>query len=178
MPELDILYMTRVQKERFLDEEEFERVKDSFVLDARETRRPAKEDMVILHPLPRVNEITRAVDNDPRAAYFRQVENGKFVRMALIYTLLQLGGRTDRRPHYAGLLAEAVRRAIACAARTAAASRPRRTSTGCSMRSTANRAAAAAPTARRSCADNGGRAASGIGRGRPEEGRSVRWNVE
>ena len=68
MPELDILYMTRVQKERFLDEEEFNRVKDS---------------------LPRVNEITRAVDNDPRAAYFRQVENGKFVRMALIYTLLK-----------------------------------------------------------------------------------------
>ena len=66
MPELDILYMTRVQKERFLDEEEFDRVKNS-----------------------RVNEITRAVDNDPRAAYFRQVENGKFVRMALIYTLLQ-----------------------------------------------------------------------------------------
>ena len=67
MPELDILYMTRVQKERFLDE----------------------EDMIILHPLPRVNEITRAVDNDPRAAYFRQVENGKFVRMALILTLLR-----------------------------------------------------------------------------------------
>ena len=77
MPELDILYMTRVQKERFLDEEEFERLKN------------AKKDMIILHPLPRVNEITREVDNDPRAAYFRQVENGKFVRMALIYTLLE-----------------------------------------------------------------------------------------
>ena len=86
--ELDILYMTRVQKERFLDEEEFNRVKDSFVLDPSKLR-TAKPDMIVLHPLPRVNEITRAVDNDPRAAYFRQVENGKFVRMALIYTLLK-----------------------------------------------------------------------------------------
>ena len=88
MSELDILYMTRVQKERFLDEEEFNRVKDSFVLDPSKLR-TAKPDMIVLHPLPRVNEITRAVDNDPRAAYFRQVENGKFVRMALIYTLLK-----------------------------------------------------------------------------------------
>ena len=88
MPDLDILYMTRVQKERFLDEEEFDRVKNSFVLNP-EKLKTAKEDMIILHPLPRVNEITRAVDNDPRAAYFRQVENGKFVRMALIYTLLR-----------------------------------------------------------------------------------------
>ncbi len=88
MPELDILYMTRVQKERFLDEEEFDRVKDSFVLNL-EKMQSAKKDMIVLHPLPRVNEIARAVDNDPRAAYFRQVENGKFVRMALIYTLLQ-----------------------------------------------------------------------------------------
>lgn len=88
MSELDILYMTRVQKERFLDEEEFERLKDSFILNP-ERLRTAKKDMIILHPLPRVNEITRAVDNDPRAAYFRQVENGKFVRMALIYTLLK-----------------------------------------------------------------------------------------
>ncbi len=88
MPELDILYMTRVQKERFLDEEEFERLKDSFILNP-ERLRNAKKDMIILHPLPRVNEITREVDNDPRAAYFRQVENGKFVRMALIYTLLE-----------------------------------------------------------------------------------------
>ena len=88
MSELDILYMTRVQKERFLDEEEFERLKDSFILNP-ERLRSAKKDMIILHPLPRVNEITRAVDNDPRAAYFRQVENGKFVRMALIYTLLK-----------------------------------------------------------------------------------------
>ena len=74
MSELDILYMTRVQKERFLDEEEFERLKDSFILNP-ERLRTAKKDMIILHPLPRVNEITRAVDNDPRAAYFRQVEN-------------------------------------------------------------------------------------------------------
>ncbi len=96
MPELDILYMTRVQKERFLDEEEFDRVKDSFVLDP-EKLKSAREDMIILHPLPRVNEIARAVDNDPRAAYFRQVENGKFVRMALICTLLQWAG--ENRPY-------------------------------------------------------------------------------
>lgn len=88
MPELDILYMTRVQKERFLDEEEFDRVKNSFVLDPAKLA-AARGDMIVLHPLPRVNEITRAVDNDPRAAYFRQVENGKFVRMALILTLLR-----------------------------------------------------------------------------------------
>ena len=88
MPELDILYMTRVQKERFDDEEEYNRVKDSFILDV-EKMALGKEDMIVLHPLPRVNEITRAVDNDKRAAYFRQVENGKFVRMALIYTLLK-----------------------------------------------------------------------------------------
>ena len=88
MDQLDILYMTRVQKERFLDEEEFDRVKDSFVLDP-EKLKAAREDMIILHPLPRVNEITRSVDNDPRAVYFRQVENGKFVRMALIYKLLE-----------------------------------------------------------------------------------------
>lgn len=88
MPELDILYMTRVQKERFTDIDEYERVKDSFVLDTRKMAL-GKSDMIVLHPLPRVNEITREVDNDPRAAYFRQVENGKFVRMALIYTLLK-----------------------------------------------------------------------------------------
>ena len=97
LPELDILYMTRVQKERFLDEEEFERVKDSFVLTP-EKLETAKKEMVVLHPLPRVNEITRAVDNDPRAAYFRQVENGKFVRMALIYTLLQWAGERKAAP--------------------------------------------------------------------------------
>ena len=86
--ELDVLYMTRVQQERFLDLEEFERVKDSFVLDC-EKMKGAKEKMAVLHPLPRVNEIRPEVDADPRAAYFRQVENGKFVRMALIYSLLK-----------------------------------------------------------------------------------------
>ncbi len=88
MPELDVLYMTRVQKERFLDEDEFDRVKDSFILDP-DKLRGAKKEMRILHPLPRVNEITVEVDADPRAAYFRQVENGKFVRMALILKLLE-----------------------------------------------------------------------------------------
>ncbi len=92
MGELDVLYMTRVQKERFFDEDEFDRVKDSFVLTA-EKLTVAKPDMTILHPLPRVNEITRDVDNDPRAAYFRQVENGKFVRMALICKLLEWSGK-------------------------------------------------------------------------------------
>jgi aspartate carbamoyltransferase catalytic subunit len=86
--ELDVLYMTRVQKERFLDEDEFDRVKDSFVLDAKRMSM-AKEKMAVLHPLPRVNEILPEVDSDPRAAYFRQVENGKFVRMALICKLLE-----------------------------------------------------------------------------------------
>ena len=85
--ELDVLYMTRVQKERFTDEAEYERVKDSFVLDCAKLR-AAKREMAILHPLPRVNEIEKEVDADPRAAYFRQVENGKFVRMALICRLL------------------------------------------------------------------------------------------
>ena len=88
MGELDVLYMTRVQKERFLDEEEFERVKDSFVLDCAKMAL-AKEKMAVLHPLPRVNEILPEVDSDPRAAYFRQVGNGKIVRMALIYSLLK-----------------------------------------------------------------------------------------
>lgn len=88
MPELDVLYMTRVQKERFLDEDEFDRVKDSFVLDKAKMAM-AKEKMAVLHPLPRVNEILTEVDDDPRAAYFRQVENGKFVRMALITKLLE-----------------------------------------------------------------------------------------
>lgn len=86
MPDLDVLYMTRVQKERFLDEDEFDRVKDSFVLDARRMSL-AKKTMAVLHPLPRVNEILTEVDSDPRAAYFRQVENGKFVREALILKL-------------------------------------------------------------------------------------------
>ena len=88
LPELDVLYMTRVQQERFLDLDEFDRVKDSFVLDAAKLSL-AKEKMAILHPLPRVNEILTEVDADPRAAYFRQVKNGKFFRMALISKLLE-----------------------------------------------------------------------------------------
>lgn len=88
MHELDVLYMTRVQKERFLDEEDFDSIKDSFILD-RQKLSFAKEKMAILHPLPRVNEILKEVDADPRAAYFRQVEYGKFVRMALICKLLE-----------------------------------------------------------------------------------------
>ena len=88
MPELDVLYMTRVLQERFLDMDEFDRVKDSFVLDAAKMAL-AKEKMAVLHPLPRVNEILTEVDDDPRAAYFRQVENGKFVRMALMTKLLE-----------------------------------------------------------------------------------------
>ena len=97
MPELDVLYMTRVQKERFLDEEEFERVRDSFVLDAAKLR-AARPDMIVLHPLPRVNEIAPEVDSDPRAAYFRQVENGKFVRMALILKLLSWAAEPAAEP--------------------------------------------------------------------------------
>lgn len=88
LPKLDLLYMTRVQKERFFDEDEYDRVKDFFVLDA-EKLKSARPEMRILHPLPRVNEISVDVDADPRAAYFRQVENGKFVRMALIVKLLE-----------------------------------------------------------------------------------------
>lgn len=87
MPMVDILYMTRVQRERFDDKAEYERLKDSFILDE-EKMALARKDMIVLHPLPRVNEITVGVDKDSRAAYFRQVENGKYVRMALIYTLL------------------------------------------------------------------------------------------
>ncbi|MDR1544426.1 MAG: aspartate carbamoyltransferase [Prevotellaceae bacterium] len=88
IPTLDALYMTRVQKERFDTEEEYNRLKDSFILDA-EKLKTAKKDMLILHPLPRINEITQEVDNDARACYFKQVQNGKYIRMALIYTLLK-----------------------------------------------------------------------------------------
>ena len=87
LPELDILYMTRVQKERFFSEEEYLRLKDSYILDLKKLQ-GAKSDLCIMHPLPRVNEISVAVDNDPRACYFKQVLNGKFVRMALIMKLL------------------------------------------------------------------------------------------
>lgn len=89
MPELDILYMTRVQKERFFSEEEYLRLRDSYILTP-EKLRTAKADMRILHPLPRVNEIELDVDDDPRAAYFRQASNGKYIRMALILKLLEV----------------------------------------------------------------------------------------
>lgn len=87
LPKLDVLYMTRVQKERFFNEEDYIRLKDSFILDA-EKMKLAREDMLVLHPLPRVNEISVEVDNDPRAAYFKQVQFGVYARMALIMTLL------------------------------------------------------------------------------------------
>ncbi len=89
MPELDILYMTRVQRERFFNEEDYLRLRDSYILTP-EKLRTAKQDLKILHPLPRVNEISTAVDADPRACYFKQVLNGKFIRMALILKLLEL----------------------------------------------------------------------------------------
>lgn len=89
MPELDILYMTRVQKERFFNEEDYIRLKDFYILNT-EKMSLARQDMIILHPLPRVNEISVEVDKDPRAAYFRQVQYGVYVRMALIMTLLEL----------------------------------------------------------------------------------------
>ena len=87
MDKLDILYMTRVQKERFFNEEDYVRLKDYYILN-KEKLEKAKKDLCIMHPLPRVNEISVEVDDDPRAAYFRQVENGKYVRMALILKLL------------------------------------------------------------------------------------------
>ena len=87
MPELDILYMTRVQKERFFNEEDYLRLKDSYILTPDKLAN-AKEDLRILHPLPRVNEISVAVDNDPRACYFKQAQNGRYIRMALIMKLL------------------------------------------------------------------------------------------
>ena len=89
MSELDILYMTRVQKERFFNEEDYIRLKNSYIL-TKEKMSLAKPDMAVLHPLPRVNEIALDVDDDPRAAYFEQVQNGVYVRMALIMTLLGL----------------------------------------------------------------------------------------
>ncbi len=88
MPELDVLYMTRVQKERFFNEEDYLRLRDSYILTP-EKLVNAKEDLTILHPLPRVNEISTAVDDDPRACYFKQARNGKYARMALILKLLE-----------------------------------------------------------------------------------------
>ncbi|MBP3361170.1 MAG: aspartate carbamoyltransferase [Clostridia bacterium] len=89
MPELDILYMTRVQRERFFNEADYIRLKDSYVL-TNEKLTPAKPDMCVLHPLPRVNEISVDVDDNPRACYFKQVRNGKYIRMALILKLLEI----------------------------------------------------------------------------------------
>ncbi|MCL2852126.1 MAG: aspartate carbamoyltransferase [Defluviitaleaceae bacterium] len=87
LPELDVLYMTRVQRERFFNEEDYIRLKDSYILDA-EKLRSAKQSLMVLHPLPRVNEISADVDADPRAFYFRQAKNGMYIRMALIMALL------------------------------------------------------------------------------------------
>ena len=92
MPELDILYMTRVQRERFFNEEDYLRLKDSYILTP-EKLKNARKDLSIMHPLPRVNEISVAVDDDPRACYFKQVLYGKYMRMALILKLLKEAGR-------------------------------------------------------------------------------------
>lgn len=89
LPKLDLLYMTRVQKERFFNEEDYVRMKDFYILDAKKMEL-APEDMYVLHPLPRVNEISVEIDDDPRAAYFRQAQYGVYIRMALILTLLEI----------------------------------------------------------------------------------------
>lgn len=93
--ELDVLYMTRVQRERFFNEQDYIRLKDSYILDLKKLEN-AKEDLTIMHPLPRVNEIATEVDDDPRAKYFDQVENGRYIRMALILTMLGLENEVDR----------------------------------------------------------------------------------
>lgn len=94
MPELDILYMTRIQRERFFSEDEYLKHKDAFILDLDKLKN-AKPDLTIMHPLPRVNEIAVEVDDDPRAKYFEQTKNGRFIRMALIMKLLEWGGAFD-----------------------------------------------------------------------------------
>ena len=94
MPELDILYMTRVQRERFFNEEDYLRLKDSYILTP-EKLNNAKKDLCVMHPLPRVNEISVAIDSDPRACYFKQVENGKYIRMALILKFLKEAGKIE-----------------------------------------------------------------------------------
>ncbi|MBR6410487.1 MAG: aspartate carbamoyltransferase [Clostridia bacterium] len=94
MPDLDILYMTRVQRERFFNEEDYLRLKDSYILDMRKMAY-ARPDMSVMHPLPRVNEISVEVDSDPRACYFKQVLNGKYMRMALILYLLREVGKVE-----------------------------------------------------------------------------------
>lgn len=100
LPNLDILYMTRVQRERFSDSEEYERLKDSYILTAEKLEK-GRSDLSVLHPLPRVNEISVAVDKDPRACYFKQVLNGKYMRMALIMMLLEQKDKAQlRTPDY------------------------------------------------------------------------------
>lgn len=94
MPTLDVLYMTRIQRERFFSEEEYLKHKDAYILDLKKLGN-AKKDLTIMHPLPRVNEISTDVDDDPRAKYFEQALNGKYIRMALIMTLLKWGGNLE-----------------------------------------------------------------------------------
>lgn len=94
MPTLDVLYMTRIQRERFFSEEEYLKLKDAYILDLKKLDN-AKKDLTIMHPLPRVNEISTDVDDDPRAKYFEQALNGKYMRMALIMTLLKWGGNLE-----------------------------------------------------------------------------------
>ncbi len=101
IPELDILYMTRIQQERFEDKKEYERLKDAYILTA-EKMQAAKKDACVMHPLPRVNEISIKVDNDPRACYFKQVKNGKYIRMALILKLLEEAKNPQREDLFAG----------------------------------------------------------------------------
>ena len=92
---LDILYMTRIQRERFLEWDEYERLKDSYILTSQKMKL-AKDNMIVLHPLPRVNEIAEEVDSDKRACYFKQTRYGRYIRMALIYKLLELANKTDK----------------------------------------------------------------------------------
>lgn len=94
MPTLDVLYMTRIQRERFFSEEEYLKHKDAYILDLKKLDN-AKKDLTIMHPLPRINEISTDVDDDPRAKYFEQALNGKYMRMALIMTLLKWGGNLE-----------------------------------------------------------------------------------
>ena len=94
MPTLDVLYMTRIQRERFFSEEEYLKLKDAYILDLKKLDN-AKKDLTVMHPLPRVNEISTDVDDDPRAKYFEQALNGKYIRMALIMTLLKWGGNLE-----------------------------------------------------------------------------------
>ena len=110
MPSLDILYMTRVQKERFSDPEQYERLKDSYILTP-EKLKSAKPDLAILHPLPRVNEISVQIDDDPRACYFKQVHNGKYMRMALILKLLE---EAKANPKYEPNERDCVRHTLRC----------------------------------------------------------------